>query len=246
MVRFFILLFLSFFPNLLAYTQLAHAHNDYEQARPLYEALENKFNSIEADVYVINGQLMVSHNWPNPNAKSLIDLYLTPLKTIFTQNEKTFVYPKSQPLVLMIDIKNEGNIAYQALKSALNQVQLLDSTASLQIIISGDLPFNEILQDNLPNIGIDGRPTDLGKGYTTLQMPWISQAYKAVCATEKLNRTCLNIIKKLSKETHKESKLLRLWAIPDYPKAWRKLTKAGVDIVNTDNIAGLRLFLDRK
>lgn len=29
----------------------AHAHNDYEHARPLIDALERGFGSVEADVY---------------------------------------------------------------------------------------------------------------------------------------------------------------------------------------------------
>src|SRR6478672_5812077 len=31
----------------------AHAHNDYEHARPLYDALDQGFTSVEADVYTV-------------------------------------------------------------------------------------------------------------------------------------------------------------------------------------------------
>lgn len=42
----------------------AHSHNDYKQKHPLSDALKNKFNSIEADVFLINGKLIVSHVHP--------------------------------------------------------------------------------------------------------------------------------------------------------------------------------------
>ena len=39
----------------------AHAHNDYLHARPLLDALECGFCSVEADIYLVDGQLLVAH-----------------------------------------------------------------------------------------------------------------------------------------------------------------------------------------
>ena len=39
----------------------AHAHNDYQHARPLFSALERGFRSVEADVHLVDGQLLVGH-----------------------------------------------------------------------------------------------------------------------------------------------------------------------------------------
>ena len=38
----------------------AHAHNDYEHDRPLLDALDEGFTSIEADVFLVEGQLLVA------------------------------------------------------------------------------------------------------------------------------------------------------------------------------------------
>ena len=38
-----------------------HAHNDYEHARPLLDALDHGFCSVEADIYFVDGQLLVAH-----------------------------------------------------------------------------------------------------------------------------------------------------------------------------------------
>src|ERR1019366_2575676 len=40
----------------------AHAHNDYEHSRPLWDALDQGFCSVEADIYLVNGQLLVAHD----------------------------------------------------------------------------------------------------------------------------------------------------------------------------------------
>ena len=39
----------------------AHAHNDYEHARPLLDALDCGFGSVEADIYLVDGALLVAH-----------------------------------------------------------------------------------------------------------------------------------------------------------------------------------------
>src|SRR5687768_13787 len=41
---------------------LIHSHNDYEKPEPLFAALREKAFAIEADVYLVNGQLAVAHD----------------------------------------------------------------------------------------------------------------------------------------------------------------------------------------
>ncbi|MCK5137459.1 MAG: hypothetical protein KAR19_16865 [Bacteroidales bacterium] len=40
----------------------AHAHNDYNHEHPLFDALENGFRSIEADVFSMGDSLYVAHD----------------------------------------------------------------------------------------------------------------------------------------------------------------------------------------
>lgn len=40
----------------------AHAHNDYEHPVPFYTAFNAGFGSIEADVFPVNGILVVAHS----------------------------------------------------------------------------------------------------------------------------------------------------------------------------------------
>ena len=75
-------------------------------------------------------------------------------------------------------------------------------------------------------IGIDGRPGDIGKNYSSELMPVISDHFKnwskwngkASPATKDLQN-----VKDLAIRVHAEGKKLRLWAIPDNEKAWEEL-----------------------
>jgi hypothetical protein len=41
----------------------AHAHNDYLHARPLFDALDHGFCSVEADVWLVDGKLLVAQRF---------------------------------------------------------------------------------------------------------------------------------------------------------------------------------------
>src|SRR5438034_4524920 len=70
-----------------------HAHNDYEHKRPLFDALDNGFCSVEADIYLVNGQLLVAHErFQAKPEKTLQSLYLDPLRERVKKNGGR-VYP---------------------------------------------------------------------------------------------------------------------------------------------------------
>src|SRR5437660_742306 len=58
----------------------AHAHNDYEHPRPLFDALDHRFGSVEADVFLVDGRLLVAHDPTELDpTRTLEALYLDPL-----------------------------------------------------------------------------------------------------------------------------------------------------------------------
>src|SRR5215831_8197157 len=70
-----------------------HAHNDYEHKRPLFDALEHGFCSVEADIYLVDGKLLVAHNpWQVKPNLTLQSLYLDPLRERVKKNGGR-VYP---------------------------------------------------------------------------------------------------------------------------------------------------------
>src|SRR5712672_4165891 len=59
----------------------AHAHNDYEHQRPLFDALEHGFCSVEADIYLVDGKLLVAHDRSKVKPERTLEaLYLDPLR----------------------------------------------------------------------------------------------------------------------------------------------------------------------
>ncbi len=58
----------------------AHAHNDYHHPRPLLDALDHGFCSVEADVFLVDGQLLVGHTTLELKPqRTLQALYLDPI-----------------------------------------------------------------------------------------------------------------------------------------------------------------------
>lgn len=227
----------------------SHAHNDYAHARPLFDAFTNGFTSIEADVHLLNGQLIVSHDYPVTTAKTLQSLYLQPMDSIIRKNKGT-IYPKySHPVMLMIDVKTDAEPTFSALQKALSSfkenLQRPGHKGAIQVIISGNRDLELIKNDPEHLAAIDGRPEDIGKGYAAGLMPVISEAYFKITGenTTTPSPKALELITALAIKVHAEKKKLRLWAIPDNEIAWRSLIMAGVDIINTDKLEEVHQFL---
>jgi hypothetical protein len=257
-MKFFFLFSISLFLITVSIAQspIKHAHNDYEHQRPLLDALAAGFQSVEADVYLIGGDLYAAHERPAQpdSARTLKNLYLKPLAGIIQKNGGK-VYPNDKtPFYLMIDIKAQGDAVYQVLKKQLAPYENLLTQYTNQginyractVFLSGDRPFSALLRDSIRYLALDGRPSDIGKGYTTSQMPVISDSYFSqvkwfgkgpipVSEQQRLND--------LVTAVHKEGKLLRLWASPESVEVWKVLIDAGVDFINTDRLEELNQFL---
>jgi len=97
----------------------AHAHNDYLHTRPLLDALQYGFTSVEADVFPVGGDLLVAHDLIALRPERTLEkLYLAPLAERIKQN-KGHVYPHSDRFFLLIDIKANPDAAYSNLKALL-------------------------------------------------------------------------------------------------------------------------------
>lgn len=57
----------------------AHAHNDYLHTRPLLDALDHRFGSVESDIFLVGKQLLVAHDPVELDpTRTLESLYLAP------------------------------------------------------------------------------------------------------------------------------------------------------------------------
>src|SRR5687768_14438029 len=122
----------------------AHAHNDYEHARPLLDALSHGFTSVEADIYLVEGKLLVAHDREDLKpGRTLAGLYLDPLREL--ARGKKSIFNNGETLTLLVDIKTEAGPTYEALRELLaNYRQMLTQfeekrieTNAVTIILSG-------------------------------------------------------------------------------------------------------------
>lgn len=238
----------------------AHAHNDYEHQRPLLDALENGFTSVEADVYLVNGTFYVYHDLPDTiyKSRSLENLYLKPLWKRVKAN-KGRVYPDYDDFFyLMIDFKSEASPAYEELKKLLRNYRRMisivtndqdESQKPVKIFISGHTgarPYDEILADEKKLVALDGRPNELGQGISAAVMPVVSDNYRNFLSWTGTGTVTLQERQRLQdlvQRAHAEGKKVRLWAAPDTPQVWTFLLDNGVDLINSDKLPQLRQFL---
>lgn len=248
------ILLLSFLSNFLSAQKsrtmdsiLAHSHNDYEQKRPLYMALEHNFNSIEIDIIRHEEQLVVSHDNKNLSIKPTIqDLYLNPLKNYLIENEREHIW-------LLIDIKEYDDQVLDILHNLIMEYEplfkkrnILKKEKSLQILLSGDLPRQEIMEnEKFVFFFLDGRIDDLGKEYDSALMPWISSNFShhtKWTGKGKIDKKEYEAVAAIVKAVQAENKKIRFWATPDNKRVWKKLQRLGVDVVGVDHIGQFTRF----
>lgn len=232
----------------------AHAHNDYEHARPLRDALDNGFCSVEADIYLIKGRLLVAHDRDEVRPdRTLQRLYLDPLRDQVRLHGDR-VYPHGPEFILLIDFKSEAVSTYQALAAVLESYQDMLTRYENQrvhkkavtIILSGNRPTSLLAREERRLAFIDGRLKDLKANPPVTLMPLVSDnwrrhfQWKGQGPVSSKDREKLRTI---VQQAHDQNRLLRFWATPDQPEAWNLLQQADVDLINTDNLPGLRRFL---
>lgn len=233
-----------------------HSHNDYEQDRPLFEALDNGFVSVEADVHLINGKLYVTHDIPatlDPKL-TLEAMYLDPLKAHIQKNNGS-VYPNYNGVFyLMVDFKTEAVPTYKKLKEILTKYEDILSIVKndveqkgvVKVFISGNRPIEKILKEETKLALLDGRPKDLESNISSLIMPVVSDNYNNFLSWDgynQLDKAEEQRFKLLVKNTHAQGKVIRLWASPDNENVWRFLLENDVDLINTDLLSDFRIFL---
>lgn len=238
----------------------AHAHNDYEHERPLYDALSHGFTSVEADVWLVDGELLVAHDLVDVDPdRTLESLYLDPLQDLARGRGRS-VYPGwDGSLQLLIDIKSEGETTYAAVHEALAEHARLMTrtvhgkvrTGPVTAVISGNRPLETMRAQPVRYAFYDGRSGDLGSGLPASLMPLVSDNWTKLFTWQGVGPMPAAERERLHAfvdQAHTAGYRVRFWATPDQPGAardalWTELVAAGVDHINTDDLAGLDAFL---
>ncbi len=231
-----------------------HAHNDYAHPRPLLDALDRGFTSVEADIWLVEGRLLVAHDLKDAKpARTLESLYLDPLRER-ARGQGGRVYRDGPALTLLIDVKSAAAPTYAALHAVLARYGDIltvwrDGRAqpgAVQAILSGNRARAEIVAQAVRYVAIDGRPEDLEANPPAALVPWISANWNSVFTwrwTGPMPDETRTQLRAFVARVHGQGRQLRFWNTPDRPEVWRELRAAGVDWIGTDNLAGLAGFL---
>lgn len=235
----------------------AHAHNDYLHARPLLDALSFGFCSVEADIWLVNGELLVAHDRGAVDpARTLEKLYLEPLWERFQANGGR-IYPEHAAFTLLIDIKNTGAETFRVLDGRLARYDPMlthftdDATAAgaVTVIISGDRATDVILASSPRRVGIDGRLSDLDGPLNRHQMPLVSDNWTlhfGWTGRGEMPAADAAELDAVVAKAHERGMRIRFWSIPQSAAVWSRLYDAGVDLLNADDLGGLYATLLKK
>jgi glycerophosphoryl diester phosphodiesterase len=238
----------------------AHAHNDYEHQRPLADALDHGFTSVEADVWLVDGELLVAHDHDQVQpGRTLESLYLAPLAERARTHGGSLYPGWDGTFQLLIDVKSDARPTYVAVHEALRRYAgtITEYSArgtqhrAVDAVISGnrDLPYMDAQPVRFA--GYDGRLADLDKGLPADLMPLVSDnwtrnfTWQGVGEMPAAERDKLHAI---VDKAHAAGYRVRFWATPDVAlpnreAAWQELLAADVDHINTDDLSGLQKFL---
>ena len=233
----------------------AHAHNDYEHPRPLLDALDQGFCSVEADVWLVTGRLLIAHS-PDKitRERTLQALYLDPLRERVRKNGG-HVYPNGPEFNLLIDLKSRGTNVYPALRATLSNYSDILTTfrdgkkqiGAITVIFTGDRSKDMFAGEEVRYGGYDGEWADLNSNDSADLVPWISldwKKYSSWRGAGAIPQADADQLHMIVEKAHKAGRRVRFWAAPDTPNFWQAILGAGVDLINTDDLIGARKFFE--
>ncbi|MEU9011810.1 phosphatidylinositol-specific phospholipase C/glycerophosphodiester phosphodiesterase family protein [Streptomyces sp. NPDC048479] len=239
----------------------AHAHNDYLHERPLHDALSHGFTSVEADIFLVNGELLVAHEPADLDpTRTLRSLYLDPLLARVKANHGSVYRGYRRPVQLLIDIKTDGAAAYLALDRQLRHYRRMLSTyayghvrlGAVTPVISGDRAARVPMEAQRVRYAFyDGRLEDLGTAAPASFVPLISSNWTesfSWLGTGQFPAAERQKLHAIVADAHDHGQRVRFWATPDVDgpdrdAVWTELLAARVDHINTDDLAALERFL---
>ncbi|RZK60319.1 MAG: glycerophosphodiester phosphodiesterase [Pedobacter sp.] len=231
-----------------------HSHNDYVQKQQFSLAYDNKVYQIEADIFEVNGELIVAHSKKEIDTKQTLEkLYLDKIDSLFKLYKGKVGGDKKYTFTLMIDFKTSWETTFPAFQKHIEKYgEIFDRSKNknaVQIVISGNRPADSLYHtfpswvyfDGLPNISY--AKTDLKRITMISDNFAIYSRWKGVGEISEADKMKLQAT---VKEAHQLNKPIRFWGAPDTQDCWKQLVELGVDIINTDKIVECKTYFEHK
>ena len=224
---------------------LGHAHNDYAQDRPLKDALDLGYRSVEADVWLRDGEIIVSH-WGLSSPGTLRGLYLDPLQARIT--DRGSVHGDGAVFTLWIDLKSQRDAFQDAVAELLLAYPMIAEAGpspALRIIFTGNAKAKAALVDRMPPATVSRDSNDFAVDDSTGDDRWSAYALRwssyvswdghdTMAPKEQQRLRCI------LHAAHARGRQVRFFATPETENFWRFARSEGFDFVNTDALGDLR------
>jgi glycerophosphoryl diester phosphodiesterase len=141
-----------------------HAHNDYVHTRPLLDALDAAMCSVEADVWLTNGELLVAHSQAETvPGTTLRSLYLDPLKERASMHGGKILDDRDD-FTLLIDVKSEAETTWAEISAELADYSDLltawndghETRGAVTVVVSGNAARTTIANATMRYAALDG------------------------------------------------------------------------------------------
>lgn len=221
---------------------LIHSHNDYAQRVPFYQAYAQQVSSIEADVFLHDGQLLVGHDVEDLRADMTFEaLYVEPIVTLFARNGGRAFRDSDQTLQLMVELKSETDPTLRAVAALLGRwPEVFDpevNPAAVRVAVTGRVPAPEAF-DRYPRfLGFDGA---WDADYTPEQLERIALISTNFRDFSQWNGkgTIIPVEKERLEQVidraHEQGKPVRFWNAPEGTTVYYTFYDMGIDYINTD------------
>lgn len=222
---------------------LIHSHNDYAQRVPFYQAYAQQVSSIEADVFLHDGQLLVGHDVEDLRADMTFEaLYVEPIVTLFARNGGRAFRDSDQTLQLMVELKSETDPTLRAVAALLGRwPEVFDpevNPAAVRVAVTGRVPAPEAF-DRYPRfLGFDGV---WDADYTPEQLERIALISTNFRDFSQWNGKGTIIpaekerLEQVIDRAHEQGKPVRFWNAPEGTTVYYTFYDMGIDYINTDN-----------
>jgi hypothetical protein len=229
----------------------AYSHNDYLNAHPLFDALALGYRGVEADVFLVKGELQLGHERRAAEEDGRFETrYLAPLRSLVARCGT--LTADGQPFLLNVEIKEDSRATFDSLVALLERYSdLLTAPVGNAVAKDRPPPVKIVLVGWYPPGFADSVPVPLWR-QTRLNRPDIPPADAADRSVglislefrKEMGRWWVTPAKRrrwLSEIRATKAAFpavpIRAYAVPVNERVYRELLESGVDLIGTNNLS---------
>lgn len=231
---------------------LIHSHNDYRRRAPFWQAYAQQVYSIEADVFLHGGKLLVGHEVEDLSPGMTFEaLYVEPLVTLFGRNGGRAWKDSGEHLQLMVELKSATEPTLQAVAALLGRYpEVFDPAVNpeaVRIVVTGRVPAPADFGKYPSYVRFDGV---WDADYTPAQLERIALVSADFSDYSQWNGKGSIIpaeraeLEKVIDRAHAWGKPVRFWGAPEGTTVYYTFYDMGIDYLNTDHPEACAAFFD--